>query len=111
MKKRIVKGVVATTLALISVFGVPQFMNKNATFNTSITAEAATCRHAGYSHWYTYECVTYKEVPIIASFSGGVMSVPCVVGYKTYQRQYRVEHCAKCGARIDVVRTGKERVI
>lgn len=58
MKKRIVKGILATTLALVSVFGVPQCKNLNAKLDTSITAEASqqTCKHdcsrfETYSDW------------------------------------------------------------
>ena len=113
MKKRIVKGILATTLALVSVFGVPQCKNLNAKLDTSITAEAASCRHNG-SHWYTYEWVTISTEPKygaigIDPFTGAALIG--IVGHYDNQRQYRVEHCAKCGARIDVVSTGKERKV
>lgn len=111
MKKRIVKGILATTLALVSVFGVPQCKNLNAKLDTSITAEAASCRHNG-SHWYTYEWVTISTEPKYGTIGVlGYTPLIGVVGHYDIQRQYRVEHCAKCGARIDVESTGKERKV
>ena len=87
MKKRFVKGILAATLALVSVVGVPQSQKLNGMLSPSVTVSAA-CSH-NYRHYYDYS----QWVPIrhyVRYDSTGFH-------YYTQYRRYVYSVCVNCG--------------
>ena len=94
MKKRFVKGILAATLAFVSVVGVPQSQTLNGILSPSVTASAA-CSH-NYRHYHDYSA--WVPIRRYAYYDSN--------GFHSYTqyRRYVYSVCVNCGKR-EYVRT------